>query len=472
MKSGKQSLRETNTCFKGFCAILCFKLVMRGLLLAGCFVASLYTFGQSDAEPCGQTAYEQYLETQFPGIKSHFTELRRSASRHVLQSKHAKNQDHDTVFKIPVVFHVLYNNTLENISDELIFSQMRVLNEAYRHIHPDTNRVRLEFEDRDADAGIEFYLASEDPNGNPTTGINRVQTNVTTFMPQFQFTENMKRTVTGGVVAWNTDKYLNIWVCDISISGNDVLLGYAFPPTGAANWRSGSYTSSQFQGVVLHYKIVGENNSLANFNSRGGKTAIHEVGHYLGLRHVWGDPQGFQDGCSPSVDDGIEDTPISKTNHSGRCNFFSNTCGVGQTGDLPDMVENYMDYSTDDCQVMFTKQQVQMMRYNLLFLRPQLSQMEIKTPPEPEIAFTSSTVSPNPIDRTAQVYFKTPSETADPVTMKIYNMMGQQVANYNLTTNEVHDVVFQFGANGHYIARVYSESDELVHKQLLVVMTR
>jgi hypothetical protein len=223
--------------------------------------------------------------------------------------------------------------------------------------------------------------------------------------------------------------------------------------------------------VVLHYKIVGENNTLARFNNRGGKTAIHEVGHYLGLRHVWGDPQGFQDGCSPSIDDGIEDTPLCRTNHSGRCNFFSNTCGVGEPGDLPDMVENYMDYSTDDCQIMFTRQQVQMMRYNLLFLRPQLSQMEIKTPPEPEISFTSSTISPNPINRTGQVYMETESETNDPITLRIYNMMGQEVAQYDLTTNEVHDVIFSFGANGHYIARVYSDSNELIHRQRLVVMT-
>ena len=199
-----------------------------------------------------------------------------------------------------------------------------------------------------------------DPDGNPTSGITRTQGNPG-FLGFNPFNDNVKSSSTGGKDAWPTDRYLNIWVCDI-LFGLGVL-GYAFPPADLPNWPSGSGTDSSKQGVVLHYAAFGRNNPYALAPEvAGGRTAVHELGHYLGLRHVWGDDQGACAGTANAGSDGIDDTPDTGDSQQQQCNSNSNTCGAGAAGDLPDMIENYMDYSDERCQNMFTAEQVALMR--------------------------------------------------------------------------------------------------------------
>lgn len=268
------------------------------------------------------------------------------------------------VLRIPVVFHVIYNNEQQNVSDAVILDQLAILNADYNRLNADTSVTRAIFQDVAASAGIEFYLAEWDPQGNPTSGITRTETNQTTFI-NLQFDLNlMKQSSTGGVDAWDVNHYLNIWVCNLAIPilNTPFILGYATPPDGAPNWPDGSAAEQpQFDGVVLHYEIVGSNpnatGALAAVNR--GRTAVHEVGHYLGLRHIWGDGQG-SDGCT--VDDGLTDTPNAAEAQQQTCDFNANTCDEG-AGDLPDMLENYMDYSDENCMNMFTQQQVSAMRF-------------------------------------------------------------------------------------------------------------
>ena len=221
------------------------------------------------------------------------------------------------VVTIPVVFHVIYANSTENIPDSKILEQMQTLNDDFRRLNSDQDNIWSQA----ADTEIEFCLASFDPNGAPTNGILRVPTTVSSFGSN----DNMKFSSSGGSDAWPADQYMNFWVCNLGGG----LLGYAQFPGGPAST----------DGIVCGYPFVGNNGPGAgNYNL--GRTATHEVGHWLNLRHIWGDG-----GCS--VDDFVTDTPESDGANYG--------CALGHVScNTEDMVQNYMDYSDDACMNLFT----------------------------------------------------------------------------------------------------------------------
>jgi hypothetical protein len=240
-------------------------------------------------------------------------------------------------FIIPVVVHVVYNTTAENISLAQIRSQMQVLNRDFRAKNSDRSKVPTVWKGLVADANIKFMLAKKDPTGKPTSGITRTKTNRTSFGAD----DSVKSAADGGVKPWPTDKYLNVWVCNLG----DGLLGYAQFPGGPAST----------DGVVITYKGFGtKGTATAPFNL--GRTATHEVGHYLNLRHIWGDTPD----CSGS--DLVADTPNAEGPNFGRPTFPSVSCSNGPDGD---MFVNYMDYVDDDSMFMFTTQQVARMHTTL-----------------------------------------------------------------------------------------------------------
>lgn len=348
------------------------------------------SIGANAQEPCGHDAYIHSLENRFPGFVKAYESRHEEAMNQVYSQKLNKNQISDTIFRIPVVFHIVYNNAAENLHDSFIYSQLDVLNACFRRKNADTVKTREIFKPVASDTRIEFYLATQDPSGNATQGITRTSTSKTTFYSA-DYADEMKFTSTGGMDAWDPTRYLNIWVCDVSYNNLDILLGYAFPPVNAAFWGSNNFVPIARQGVVLHYKIVGVGNPLlSGTNSTSEKTAVHEVGHYLGLRHIWGDGSSFN-GCS--VDDGIFDTPNSRSRHQG-CVLGLNTCGAGTAGDLPDQAENYMDYSNGSCTNMFSKDQTNLMRFNLEFLRNTVPDKQVVFQDPPEVYVNS--IYPNP----------------------------------------------------------------------------
>ncbi len=247
-----------------------------------------------------------------------------------------------TVYTIPVVVHVLYNTSALNISQAQIQSQIDVLNEDFRRTNSDYTLTPSEFAGVVADSEIEFVLATTDPNGNPTNGVTRTQTSQSSFAaPRYSSDiEKMKFTSQGGKDAWDTKKYLNVWVC--VLSGGT--LGYAqFPGSGAANT----------DGVVIRTTAFGSTGNVsAPFN--GGRTATHEVGHWLNLRHIWGDGA-----CS--ADDYVSDTPIAAASNGGCPSYPSKSCS-SNGGFSSDMFMNYMDYVNDACMYMFTTGQKNRMR--------------------------------------------------------------------------------------------------------------
>lgn len=239
------------------------------------------------------------------------------------------------VVTIPVVVHVVYNTPGQNIPDNQIFSQIDVLNEDFRKLNADASLIPAVWQSVAADVEIEFCLATRDPNGNVTNGITRTATSSASFGTN----NNIKFNATGGKDAWPRDDYLNMWVGNLSGG----LLGYAQFPGGAA----------ATDGIVCHYLAFGRIGTLyANYNK--GRTATHEIGHWLNLRHIWGD-----DGSGCSGTDFIGDTP-NQAGSNCCCPAFPLTDGC--TPASPGvMFMNYMDYTYDNCMYMFTNGQAQRM---------------------------------------------------------------------------------------------------------------
>ncbi len=232
--------------------------------------------------------------------------------------------------RIPVVVHVVWNTPAQNIADTQITSQIDVLNRDFRRLNPDAANVPAVWQGLVADSQIEFFLATQDPAGNPTNGITRTRTTAASFVDD----DRVKSSATGGVDAWPADRYLNIWVCQLGGG----LLGYAQFPGGPA----------ATDGVVITHTGFGTSGTAAApFNL--GRTATHEIGHWLNLFHIWGDERPGEDPCSRS--DMVDDTPNQGTENVGKPTFPKVSCGNGPNGD---MFMNYMDYVDDDTMFMFT----------------------------------------------------------------------------------------------------------------------
>lgn len=240
--------------------------------------------------------------------------------------------------KIPVVVHVVYRTAAQNISDAQVKSQIKVLTEDFRKTNADIGSVPPAFAALAADARVEFELATVDPSGNPTTGIVRKRTTVNGFSDD----DAVKSASTGGSDPWPSNKYLNIWVCQLSGG----LLGYAQFPGGPA----------ATDGVVILHSAFGTTGTAAApFNL--GRTTTHEVGHWLNLRHIWGD-----DGTGCAGSDFVADTPNQGGPNFGAPTFPHVSCGNGPNGD---MFMNYMDYVDDAAMTMFSAGQVTRMQATL-----------------------------------------------------------------------------------------------------------
>lgn len=432
------------------------------LILTG-IVAS--TFGQN-IHRCYTTEMMQKREQANPGYQKAVDKTFEMAK----ERAQTKSNGAQEIYRIPVVVHVVYNSSAENIPDSLIVNQIEVLNQAYRRTNPDTGATRAEFKPVAADAGIEFYLANSDPNGNWTNGINRVQTAQTSWLSLQSLTpDGIKSSAQGGVDAWPTDRYLNIWVGNLSLLGTPFILGFAYPPVGAPNWPSDQYpTDPNIEGVVVHYEVFGRNNPLASgvlSVANQGRTCVHEVGHFLGLRHIWGDGGGLSGTPGCSVDDGIDDTPNAAEASQQDCNLNKNSC-TDSPVDFFDMIENYMDYSDESCMNMFTEGQVGIMRSIMETTRNDLSKPLASTSiNEAGIIQSGLYIYPNPSKEEVNVSYDNSKATIESV--DIYDSFGRLVVshtnsqdfgntNFTINTNDL--------SSGIYFLHFTSEKDKLVRK--------
>jgi hypothetical protein len=273
-----------------------------------------------------------HLMQQDPTIRDQMAQVEAQTQAFIESERQAPHQRTGNVITIPVVVHIVYRTAAENISDTQVQSQIQVLNEDFRRQNPDASNTPSAFQSVAADAEIQFCLATRDPLGNPTTGITRTQTTKTSFSAM---SNDVKYSSQGGRDAWPTDQYLNIWVCNLGSQ----ILGYAqFPGGGAA----------ATDGVVVDYRYFGRGGSAqAPYNK--GRTATHEVGHWLNLRHIWGDAQ-----CG---NDYVNDTPTQYGPNYGCPSFPKPSCG-----NTSDMFMNYMDYTDDACMNLLTQGQKTRMR--------------------------------------------------------------------------------------------------------------
>jgi len=296
-------------------------------------IALIFCLGNLNAQQlqCGTTEKMQAQLAADPQLAVARQDIEEFTQRWT--EEHADDAER-AVITIPVVVHVVYKTTAQNISDTQIQSQIDVLNEDYRKLNADVSGVPSVWTSRVADCEIQFALAAQDPNGFLTNGITRTETTV----PDWGGSDNVKFTAQGGHDAWPNTDYLNIWVCNIG-SG---LLGYAYQPG----------INASLDGLVIGYRYFGRTGSLSSSYDQG-RTATHELGHYLNLDHLWGFG-GSNPNCT--ADDGVSDTP-KQTDPNYGCNntFPLLTCGSSSVNS--DMFNNYMDYGNDDCLFFFTNGQ-------------------------------------------------------------------------------------------------------------------
>lgn len=355
-------------------------------------------------EKCASHTYERELRAKYPQLGT-VQDFENWLSQKLVKSENTSKRVPTTngrvgggPFRVPVIIHIVYatadalGDNSPNMSDAQAISQIRVLNEDFQRTNPDANQTRAVFK---AMAGafpdIEFYAATTDPLGNTlaTPGIERINGQTASWG--------------GGRTAWSTadcdnvlkpntiwdpTKYCNIWAVRFSGSSDTGLFGYAqFPensslpgvPTGGTattdgvviNWRAfgSNYDAS---GAPLATPFVSAANLICN-NCDKGRTLTHEIGHWLGLRHIWGDGEA---GCSnANFNDYCSDTPFTTgANNPAACSssLSADKCGstaepmYGNQTSVPDQIENYMDYTSDQCMNMFSKQQMDRVRTVLL----------------------------------------------------------------------------------------------------------
>jgi hypothetical protein len=282
---------------------------------------------------CGAVTEFHRLAERDPRYRTRLARIEQTTQRSIARMRIAEL----SAITIPIVVHVVYKAAPENISDQQIQSQFAVLNADYNATNADIQNVPAPWKSLASNAKIQFKLASVGPDGKATNGIVRTKTDIASFAQD----EAVKSTAAGGSDAWDTTRYLNIWVC--SLGGG--LLGYAQFPGGPP----------ASDGVVIRNTAFGTSGTAAvPFNL--GRTSSHEVAHFLNLRHIWGDTEN----CTGS--DLVADTPTQQLPNYGTPTFPHVSCSNGPNGD---MFMNYMDYVDDRAMFMFTAGQVARMRATL-----------------------------------------------------------------------------------------------------------
>lgn len=330
---------------------------------------------------------------------------------------------------IPVVVHILYHNATEDISDAQVQSQLDVLNMDYQKRNADTAAIPSYYRSLAADCGFRFGLALLDTNGQATTGIVRRNTTVTSF----SIDDGIKLTSSGGDDGWDRDRYLNIWVGNLTGG----ILGYSSIVGGP----------KATDGIVVLYTAFGTNGTAtAPFNR--GRTATHEVGHWLNMIHTWGD-----DSCG---NDEVTDTPPQEGPDYGDPGGIIISCGNEPYGNL---YMDYMDFTDDIGMHLFTYGQRDRMRSLFVlggFRYPLLSSTVPVATTDSLASATDNaaggiSVFPNPAVSLVTVKLAEPACLGG--LLEVYDQLGRQVLTMRITSTELQLDVTSWSV-GMYFIRV------------------
>lgn len=282
---------------------------------------------------CGTSAYMNTLQAEHPDLDLSPQGLEQHLKDELAKGNYRNYDKVSNTITIPVVVHVVHRATTDSLPMSRIMSNLNSLNADYNYENADTSLIPAYYRPLAGIVGIRFALATLDPQLQPTTGVTYTKTGVTAF----PIDNTIKDSAAGGHYIWDRNNYLNIWTGRLSGS----ILGYAQMPGGPA----GS------DGVVVDYRYFGTVGTGSQSPYNRGRTATHEVGHWLGLWHIWGDAN-----CG---NDYVNDTPVSQEANYGCPAYPKITCNNGAVNNTQggDMHMNFMDYTDDRCMYMFTSGQ-------------------------------------------------------------------------------------------------------------------
>jgi hypothetical protein len=343
------------------------------------------------------------------------------------------------IARIPVVVHVVWQNEFQNISDAQIQSQIDALNRDFRKRNT-VNPVFLRFA---VDCEIEFCLAKRDTNGNTTSGIVRRQTDCVDIGSAYFDTSSRRRifyTAQKGSNAWDTKKYLNIWVC--AFNG---LLGVGSSPAKAL-------LRPQEDGIVVDYRAFGTTGSLLA-GRQNGRIAVHEIGHYFNLLHIWGSDSTCVD------DDEVDDTPRQEGPHDGCPTDLLKSCSNSL-----DYFRNYMDYTNDDCMSFFTAGQKARMWATLTGSRAALLNSNVCEPVGlTPISNATFETYPNPAHSVLTVALKN-WDTLAAKKIRLTDCLGRFVSEKTIYTEGPIEVPLDGLANGLYFVSLTFDNQSFTRK--------
>jgi len=441
------------------------------LILSFLIISSLQISGQGNFKKCLTTPLVKQESLSNPDyVKG------REKSMAENNAWLAGNHTEKSTINIPVVIHIVYKSTHanvgigSNISDAQIEDALRILNEDYSTTNPEfPNPPRNTFLNYVGNPDLKFCLATNDPDGNSTNGITRTSTTKASFDVDYE-SNDMKRNSTLGKDAWDPSNYLNIWVCNLSnSSGGGQTLGYAYPP-GLQSWNAWK------DGIVIDFQYFGTIGGASP--SSDGRTATHEIGHYLGLMHTFcenADAQGNPICCDNDDNNwsgNIDDTPATKdiyfgsvtsSTNNNTCNdlSYSNTF----TTDVLDMDENYMSYASTTW--MFSQAQVDVMNATLNGYRSALKNSDVNMNCNGSIGtglnnyqLENLDIHPNP------TLGKLNIASADKInTLSITNIIGEEILFIKYFSEKTIDLSFY--KNGVYFINISTDKGTHIEKIIL-----
>lgn len=353
------------------------------------------------------------------------------------------------VVTIPVVVHVIHNNeaigTGTNISDAQIQSQIDILSKDFRLLNPDSLLPSHPFWPYTCDVLIQFCLARQTPVGQPSTGIERIYGGLDWSMSD-------AATILKPQTIWDPSRFLNLWTVDWG-SANPDLLGFAQFPGGP----------DSTDGVVIGYTYFGNTGTVSSpFNL--GRTATHEIGHWLGLQHIWGDAT-----CG---DDFIADTPPQVSDNA-NCPTFPrrpfNSCGSDANGE---MFMNYMDYVDDRCMVMFTYEQAVRMNSTLYGTRASLITSNGCSTPNPgisenEVFGQKISLYPNPTS--GHIKIRLAENSSESLNIILTDVLGRSIKHFTIdNAQEFMDLDLSEFSSGFYFLQFHQKGLSTIKKINLI----